>query len=184
MLLYGWLRWCRNYISGFSRILPTDTPQTMCAALWCCPPLLLQAKMEQERLAAAAAREAAKAAARAGAQQREAARQQQAAYHSSRISARLKEAAQRRCVYLYVEACTATFFSSSHVHALQGTATMAMSVSAQWLIKCVVWQRDCHSLQSCRLQGCEFNLTLTFYCCPATCITVLLHQGAALGADS
>ncbi|KAF6263637.1 hypothetical protein COO60DRAFT_379382 [Scenedesmus sp. NREL 46B-D3] len=56
-----------------------------------------QAKMEQERLAAAAAREAAKA---AGAQQREAARQQQAAWLSSKISARLKEAAQRRIQHL------------------------------------------------------------------------------------
>ncbi|WIA28636.1 hypothetical protein OEZ86_011173 [Tetradesmus obliquus] len=59
-----------------------------------------QAKLEQERLAAAAAREAAKAAARAGAQQREAARQQQAAWLSSRVNARLKEAAQRRVRHL------------------------------------------------------------------------------------
>lgn len=61
-----------------------------------------QAKMEEERRAAAAVREAAKTAAHAVTQQREAARQQHADLLSSRINARLKEAAQRRCAEGYV----------------------------------------------------------------------------------
>lgn len=59
---------------------------------------LFQAKLEEERRAATAAREAARAHAKAMAQQREVVRQQQATLLRDKVNARLKQAAERRCV--------------------------------------------------------------------------------------
>jgi hypothetical protein len=52
--------------------------------------------MEEERRAAVAAREAARAHAKAMAQQREVVRQQQASQLRDKVTARLKQAAERR----------------------------------------------------------------------------------------
>lgn len=65
-----------------------------------CSDPTLQAKLEEERRAAVAAREAARARVKAMAQQREAVRQQQAVLLRDKVTARLKQAAERRLQHL------------------------------------------------------------------------------------